>query len=78
MMGPNRTEWPFSKDLFPKMPGTPLPGAGDGLHGNFGVSEGGRGGTNNFLLLEGGAEEARRRDGKSMGDSGGQLCGPQW
>ncbi len=76
MGGPNRTEWPFPKNLFPTMPGTLSPGAGDGPHSNSRVSEEGLGGSNDFLPPEEGAEEARRRYGKRAGGSGSWSHGP--
>ncbi len=76
LAGPNRMEWPFPDNLFPTTPGTLLLGAGNGPHSNSRVLEEGRRGTNDFLLLEGGAEEVRRQDGKSVGGSNGWLHGP--
>jgi hypothetical protein len=70
MAGLNRTEWTFPDYLFLTMPRTPSLGARDGPHSNSGMSEEGQGGTNDFLLPEGGVEEARRQDGESVGGSG--------
>jgi hypothetical protein len=56
--------WPFPDDLFPKKPGTPSLGAGDGPHSNSRVSKEGQGGTDDLLLPEGGVEEWRRGGGK--------------
>jgi hypothetical protein len=52
MAGPNRMERPFPDILFPTMPENPSSGGGDGPHGDSGVSEEARGGTNDFLLPE--------------------------